>query len=72
MENNSIENFKMLKSAYERFICITLFFALLFFIVMQKPEILITVIEQFTDLIKTSGLDLGNIITTIILSKLYK
>lgn len=48
---------------------IVLTFALLFAIVIQKPEILISVIEKLTELIKTSGFDLDNIITTIILSK---
>lgn len=71
MSNEDKEILKMLTSAYERFICITLIFVLLFFIIIQKPEILISVIERLTELIKTSGIDLG-IMAAIIMPKLYK
>ncbi|MGN1371859.1 MAG: hypothetical protein ACI4XM_06275 [Candidatus Coprovivens sp.] len=65
-------NFEILLKTFERIICIVLFFVLLFFVVMQKPEILVSVIEKLTELLKISGFDLGVIITTIIMPKLYK
>lgn len=67
MQNEEKENFKMLVSALERLICIILFFVLCILIVMQKPEILISLIEKLIEL-RTSGLGLDNMITTIILS----
>ncbi|MFU7517644.1 hypothetical protein [Clostridium sp. HCS.1] len=70
MDNNDQNNFKMLTKAFERLICIILTFVLFFFIVMQKPEILTSVIEKLTELIRVSGFSLDSIITTIILSKL--
>lgn len=51
---------------------IVLTFVLLFIIAIQKPEILTSVIEKLTELLKTSGFGLGIVITTITIPKLYK
>ena len=72
MDNKDQSNFKMLIAALEKLICIILFFVLCFFIVMQKPEILTAVIEKLTELLRVSGIDFSNMITTIILLKVYK
>lgn len=67
-ESKEISNEKFIITV----LIIVLTFVLLFIIAIQKPEILISVIEKLTELIETSGFGLGVAITTIANPKLSK